>query len=363
MMSGAYRPGAQPAIDVSPYVLLAGDTHCHVSPPDNPGHVSRDLPSTVALAEAEGIDFLLLSPHLWDEFYAEPGRREEALSAARELRRRIDETDTDVMLFPGFEYSTHSGHATLGFADLDRVLAEIPLEEADADRFFDGWVAHGGVILVNHPLLTPLDDVAVRNAQWDLSWRPWTTTSRARSDVEAIHRLAHGWEAENSAVTHLRDWYLLGRPDNSRRSVLFQLDRRIPREGRRMTPVGGSDSHSHHLIPVTFVLAAERSERGVRDALVAGRVCIRDPRACTLEARPAGGDWQRIGASMIAEGAIEVRAPGGPATVVLNGAVVGRAGTGEVLRLEVPAGRCSVLRASVGSGDSAPIYVNCPFAG
>ena len=52
-MESAYRParGARLAADVaagSPYVILAGDLYCHVSPPDDPSHVVRGLAETVA---------------------------------------------------------------------------------------------------------------------------------------------------------------------------------------------------------------------------------------------------------------------------------------------------------------------------
>jgi hypothetical protein len=364
VMAGAYRPEPASTVDVSPYVLLAGDLHCHVSPPDSPGHVGRDLPATVLLAEEEGLDFVVLTPHIWDEFFAHPEEREIAAEEIRALARAIDETDTDVMFLAGFEYSTSHGHATFGFADLDRVLADVPLHVAAArpERFFERWVARGGVIVVNHPLLTGLDSI-IPNARWDLSWEPWTRSVRPRRDIAVIHRLAHGWEAENSGVAHLRDWYLTGLPHSSRRAVLNQIDRRVRNERRRMTPTGGSDSHSHHLRAVTFVLSEERSERAVRDAIVAGRVCVRSPAACTFEVRVPGGRWQAIGASLTADGEVQVRARGEDVTVFRDGAAVARTAGGQAARVPVPSDRCSVLRAHVDGGDSAPVYVNCPFAG
>ena len=51
--------------------------------------------------------------------------------------------------------------------------------------------------------------------------------------------------------------------------------------GRRLIPVGGSDSHTHHLRATTFLLSRGRGEAEIRDALVSGRVCVRGPEACS----------------------------------------------------------------------------------
>ena len=364
VMSGAYRAERASAVDVAPYVLLAGDLHCHVSPPDNPGHVGRNLPDTVTLAEEESLDFVVLSPHLWTGFLDDPSERAEALERTRTLAAAIAAADTDVLLIQGFEYSTYSGHATMAFADLESVLGTIAIGDVGASSlFFERWVAAGGLIVVNHPLLTGLDSM-IPNARWDLSWHPWTESTAPPLDIATIDRLAHGWEAENSAVAHLRDHWMTGRDESSRRSVLYQIDRRIRKQRRRMTPIGGSDSHSHHIRAVTFVLAEERSERGVRDAIVDGRVCIRDPRACTFQARVPGAEWSSIGAALAtAGGEIEVRARGRDIAIVRDGEVAARPASGRVTRITAPAGECVVLRAHVDGGDSAPIYVNCPFAG
>lgn len=364
VMAGAYRPDPHDAVEVvRPWVLLSGDLHCHVSPPDNAGHVGRDLPSTVELAEEEGLDFVVLSPHVWDGFFSDTDRRAAALAASDYLVRGIARTDTDVLLVPGFEYSTGWGHATMAFADLRQVLSDLPEEVVVGapERFFEHWVAQGGVIVVNHPLLTPVDSV-VPNARWDLSWRPWTTRTSLPREIATIDRLAHGWEAENSAVSHLRDEYLVGNPGTSRRSVLYQIDQRIPKQRRRMTPIGGSDSHGHHLRAVTFVLAEERSPSAVRDAIVDGRVCIRNPWACTLEARVGGGPWQPVGAALTSEDVVEVRARGRSISILRDGRLVARPRSGKSVRLGVDADTCSAVRARVDGGDSAPIYVNCPFA-
>ncbi|MEM9189061.1 MAG: hypothetical protein AAGF12_07785 [Myxococcota bacterium] len=357
VMASAYRPDDHRSIDVGPYQLLAGDFHCHVSPPDVPSHVDRNLQETVELAAEENIDFLVLTPHIWGQFYADPQLRDFALDALDALEASAPETD--ILLTYGFEYSTGRGHASMGFADLDEVLAGVSPEEfaANPDLFFQRWNERGGLIVINHPLLTPTRSL-VANARWNLSWRPWTSFGPHSADIRSIHRRAVGYEAENSAVTHLRDEFLVARPHSSRRAVLRLMDRTMLRERRRLVPIGGSDSHSHHLRAVTFVLATERSLAGVRAAVQAGRVCVRDPAACTLEASADGGPYRPLGSALRAEETIRVRWRAGAGTLIAGG----REHPFET-ELELPASEeCTIVRAETSAGASGPIFVNCAFA-
>src|SRR5947209_8621297 len=43
------------------YQLLAGDLHCHVSPPDSPSDVTRSVLETAELARTERLDFVVLT--------------------------------------------------------------------------------------------------------------------------------------------------------------------------------------------------------------------------------------------------------------------------------------------------------------
>jgi len=45
-----------------------------------------------------------------------------------------------------------------------------------------------------------------------------------------------------------------------------------------------------------------------------------------------------------------------------DGAPVAQPASGAVAGVEVPAGRCSLIRAHVDDSYSAPVYVNCDFA-
>lgn len=379
-MTSAYRADPLDATAASPAarghggrLLLAGDLHCHVSPPDDPSHVSRGVAETVELARDERLDFVMLTPHVASRFFQDAGERAEVVAAQRRLAAALDRAGTGGVLFVrGFEYTDYRyGHVGAGLVDLERVLADVPVDVARRHpaRFFEAIAARGGVIVVNHPLVTPLDSM-ISMARADLSWRPWTARGPFPPEIRAANRLAHGFEAYNLTATHLRDRWLVGDTERTLRGTLARLDREIVTQRRRIAPVGGSDSHSSHLRATTFVLADSRTEAGVREALRAGRVCVRSPEACSLEARvSAESPWLGLGDAIEAAGAtgaaappttIEARATGEDVELYLDGATVGTPASGEPVRFAVPP-RCSVLRARVGEGFSAPIYVNCGF--
>jgi hypothetical protein len=344
------------------YELLWGDMHCHVSPPDDASDVSRDLEQTVELARAEKLDFVVLTPHVPARFFQSDAQRAAVLAGQRRLRARIAELPGDVLFVPGFEYTDHAwGHLGVAFGDLEATLAEVSAAEAQRHpaRFFERYVARGGLLVVNHPLTTPVDSY-VSMARADLSWRPFTAPERRPpEEIRAADELAVGFEAFNLAVTQLRDRWLLGDTEHSLRATLRLLDDKSAARGRRMTPVGGSDSHSQHLRATTFLLAAARTPAALREAVLAGRSCVRDPAACTFEARAAGGPWQPVGAAFEGVREVEVRAHGEDIEVFRAGRAVATPGDGEAVRMRVEPGACTLLRARVGAGFSAPVHVNC----
>jgi hypothetical protein len=363
LLSG-YRPEAPSWQPPPPYQLFAGDLHCHVLGPDVPTEVVRDLEETVHLAKEEHLDFVLLTPHIGARFFEHPRERDAFLAKQRALGDALAAIGDGATLFlRGFEYTDHSfGHVGGAFADLGRVLAEVPVRTARKapGRFFERWVENGGLLFLNHPLVTPLSSM-FSEARRNLSWRPLTSGRPVPPEIAAVHRLAQGFEAYNFAVSYLRDRILQGDTDKSIRATLLSADREILRTRRRITPVAGSDSHSHHLRAVIFVLARERTERSLRDAIAAGRTCLRSPQACSFEVRAPRGEWRGVGSSLRAA-MVEARAQGGPFELWHNGQSIARAEEGEVVRLAIPERSCSVLRAEVDEGYSAPIYVNCDFA-
>jgi len=365
-MVTAYRPTplARPAW-ADPYVLLAGDGHCHVSPPDNPWHVERNLATTIEIARDEDLDFIVLTPHVPARFFADPELRE---YVAREQRALVESVSrmgvTDLALIVGFEYTDHDfGHATVAFADLDRVLATVLLDEAAAHPalFFERYSALGGLVWVNHPYFLPVDS-SLPTADWNLSWRGWTTRRELPEEIAAIERTMVGAEAYNLTLDHLRDRFVGGDAHASLDSAMRQLELEMRRQQRRLVPTGGTDSHQEYLRSTVFVLAEGRGLAQIRDAFLRGRVCIKSPNACSLQVRLPGGAWRPLGASVRSESSIEVRAFGDEIEVLVDGQSVAIPSSGEVVRIPVSADRgCTFVRVRVDGGESAWSYVNCAF--
>lgn len=348
----------------SKYQILAGDLHCHVTPPDAPFHVSRTLAETVSLAQDEGLDFVVLSPHVRARFFLDEESRLQTSVALSQLEKEVQRLqDKNILILVGFEYTDFEyGHVGVAFAHLNDVLADVSVEEANRNpgAFFESYVAHGGLLVINHPLVTPLDS-SLPMANADLSWRMFTERGPYPSEILTANRLAVGFEAFNLTVFELRDRFLLSDPHFTLRRTLTRLDQEILSQHRPLIPVGGSDSHSDHLRAGTFVLAERKSPAAIREALLAGRVCVRDPNACTFEARESTGTWKVIGSSFSNVAELEVRVEGIDVEFFVNGSIVYQGSARKTMRVRVPKDRCSILRARVDEGYSAPIYANCPF--
>ncbi len=371
LMAGAHRPApleepvfAEPDEFGRRFVLLSGDMHCHVRPPDSPRHVSRGMAETIELARGEGLDFVVLTPHVHALFFQDEEERAEVLAELDALKKSLPPPQLGHPLFlVGFEYTDHQyGHVGVGFADLGEVLAAVPTSEALAhpERFFQEWTRRGGILVINHPLLTPMDSFIGR-AKWNLSWRPFTAEGPYPDEILAAGRLAQTYEAYNLAVSELRDRYLLRDTVKTMEETFARMDREIVAQGRPMTPVGGSDSHSGHLRAATFVLSHGRTEAAIREAISAGRVCVRDPLACSFSARAPEGRWLPPGSSLHDVDRVLARAGGEDVEILVNGSKYRPSAPGEPVSVPLERGRCAVIRARVGRGYAAPIYANCPF--
>jgi hypothetical protein len=370
VMTSAYRPPEVELADADEvtarFQLLAGDFHCHVSPPDWDQEANRDLAETVVLARQEHLDFVVLTPHVGARFFLSEIRRHEELAALADLREEIARQGPGApLLIAGFEYTDHQqGHLGFSFGDLARLLARFSVEDL-AQRpqdFVSGWIAGGGLVVVNHPLVTPLDSM-VSIGRVDLSWRPWTSQAGPfPAEIEAANRLAQGIEAYNLTAAHMRDRYLSVPGPGTTEATLARIDEEILAEQRRLVPIGGSDSHEDHLRATTFVLASARTTEEIRQAVLAGRVCVRDPRACSLRARTPSTAWQPLGAAFLNAPTVEVKARGDKIRVLVNGKLAATPRSGEVAALSLDAGVCSIIRAEIDGGAGAPIYANCAFA-
>jgi hypothetical protein len=362
VMHGAARPDPAPFETFDRYLLLAGDTHCHVSPPDVPWHASRDFGETARLAAREGLDFVILTPHIASRFWESAEGREDVVAAQRALTSEIAATPSQTIFIPGFEYTDYAfGHVGLSFADVSAALADVSVEESRRapERFFASWNAHGGLVTINHPVLRPIPHAGFAPARADLSWRAFEGKP-VPPEVRWVSEHAQSIEVFNLDLSHLRDQFALGDRDRSLREAAHLAERESRRTGRRITHVGGSDSHGDHMRAVTFLLARERSAAGVRAAILAGRACVRAAEACTLQVRSSpGAPWHNVGDAVPRSGdAVEARASGGDVTFLVDGVVAARAPSEAVTRVPVPAWRrCAQVRAIVGESWSSPVYV------
>ncbi len=348
----------------APWLLLAGDLHCHINPPDWSDHVARHLPETIQLARDEQLDFISLVPHVFSNLYEDREAPLRLAAALADLQARVDaRPPDDLILDVGIEYVDPTGHFGMVFGDVRAALLAAPfdVDQAHPGAFIDVFADRGGLLVVNHPLLTPIR-APVPLASLDISWQPFTGRPPFQPAIAIVDARAEGFEAANLFVREVRDRFLLGDSDDSTRRVIERLDREILPRRRRMTPVGGSDSHSFHLRPMTFVLAERRSREAIRDAIRAGRTCVLQPASCTFEVRPEGSEaFSPVGSSVEAVSRVEARASGEAVAIYRNGERVAAPASGEVVSIDVPPGQCSVLRATVDGGYSAPVYVNCPF--
>lgn len=341
--------------------VLSGDLHTHVLPPDAPWHVTRDLPSTARLAKAEGLDFVVLTPHVSGRFYMLPDERRWVLATQAELRARITAlSEKGVIFVPGMEYTDgRYGHVGLAFADVADVLTEVETDDAP-ERFFQRWTAHGGLMTINHPVLRGIPHAPFMELRYDLGWRAlFDRPPPVPPEVAWITEHATAIETLNTSISHLRDQFIIGDVDRTLREGAHLADRVARTQHRRVTPVGGSDSHGEWMRPTTWVLARERSIDAVREAILAGRTCVRGPAACTFTASVAGKPAVHVGGALESGAArtIDVASEGTNASYFVNGALVAE---GPRATLAVP-GTCVLVRAIVDDSWSAPVYVDCPW--
>lgn len=371
-MLSASRPAPMTHPRLGAYEVLAGDTHCHLLPPDAPSHVSRELLETVRIAGEEHLDFVVLTPHVPSRFFLDPEKREWVRATQKVVQARIAAIDSNILLVAGMEYTDHRfGHVGLAFADVGEVLDEIAPDDLSAkpSLFFERWHARGGIAIINHPVLRPLPSAPLPELRADLSWRGFALPGRSlplslAPEIEWLSEHADAIETHNASIAHLRDQYFMSDPDWTLREGTHLVDREARGRHRRIAPVGGSDSHGLWLRPTTWVLASERSTSGVRDAIVAGRTCVRGPEGCLLEVRGADGAFHTVGASITTappQRYIEARVQSGAATYYVNGGIAALGAQGELVRISMP-GRCALVRVAVGRSLSAPVYVDCPWA-
>jgi len=224
-------PYADPArLDTGPR-WYAGDFHVHSR---ESGDARPTIERVLEFADSRRLDFVMLAEHnttsqlsLYDAAQAEA---------------------PNVLLLPGIEYTTYSGHANaIGVTEwLDHRLGVRGATVADAVTDIH---AQGGLLSINHPLLN-VGDLCI-GCGWNLDVDP--------AEVDAV-------EVQTGVFRGVSFW------------------EELVSRGSRAVPIGGSDDHRGGLdpsptnsqtgTPTTMVYADELSVAGIVDGLRAGRTVV-----------------------------------------------------------------------------------------
>jgi len=314
-------------LGMCPSRWLAGDVHMHVSPPDDPDDVALSVAAIADAAARAGMDFVVLTPHVWSERSDWQRAWRQMASEAAHVKRPT--------LIPGVEWTTREGHFTVAGANLAAL---------DDDHFLDAAHAAGAYVSVNHPFAVPTNIRGVRASHFDMSYRAWT---QHRPGFTAIDG-AEVWNVPLAIAN------ILSRPGGktAEQRTWAQLDRIAHEEHRRVTAVGGTDNHQYNVMATTWVLAADASATAILAALRAGATCIGGPEAGTLRAK-GDADWVPIGGAV--HGATMTLAWAGTARVYVDEVDQGEHDGGFV---HATAGRLHTYRIEIGRSRSGYVYAN-----
>ncbi len=279
---------------------IPGDLHEHVSPPDR-NDVTVDVAAVVAMAHERGLEFVVLTPHMWNNEWVVPEVRDSFVSKWKKLVEAAA-APGPVTLLPGTEYAIRGvGHFGVLGADLAALCTQAGDSGCDPMQFLAAARAAGGFITVNHPFAVPTNIPGVGASHHDMSFRPWTSGTGEVPALDAVEI----WNLPLSLAN------IVSTPggETGETRALARADQLVHTLGRRIALVGGSDNHTHMLWPTTWVRARDRSAAAILAGLQAGRVCVGSPDAGDLEARgerdPAG-TWQGIG-GVVTGGTVTLR--------------------------------------------------------
>lgn len=294
---------------------VAGDLHEHVTPPDAKAEVTATFSACITMAREGGLEFLVFTPHLRDDWWRDAKGVERAAKGLTELAERCQATK-ELCAIPGFEDTARMGH--VGVAFVSSQVLEAILDEHARERtrgpFLGQLVESGALLTINHPFAGGNRKAPISEFASDLSWKAWTK-NEVSDDTKTIEESSSCIEVWNAGLSIAEA--ALGTPDKERLVVktFAKLDKLTLATGKRWSPVGGSDNHAFWLLPTTWVRVPKRAgpprPDEVREALVKGRTCAGGGEASSLEARAGEGPWRKIGDDLAAEGAaIEVRFEG-----------------------------------------------------
>ena len=230
-----------PALSTGPR-WYAGDFHVHSR---ESGDASPTLDDIATFAHTRGLDFVELSDH----------------NTVSQLDY-IDDSQSrhpDLLLLPGFEFTTYAGHANaIGATQwVDFTAGTGP--GVTIQPALDAIDALGAVFAINHPVLD-LGDQCIGCA--------WT--------LDVPHDRVSGIEIQNGAYSQTGALFY-------RRAMMFWDSYLV--SGHHVAPLGGSDDHSGAIAmgqffspiggPTTMVYATELSAAAIIAGVAAGRTVVK----------------------------------------------------------------------------------------
>jgi hypothetical protein len=313
----------------------------HTAPPGARNDVRLSIPQIAAAARAHGMEFVILTPHLWETTWDSPSRRQRWHETWREMAARA-RAQRGITMIPAVEWGLDGvGHFGVSGVALDTITGVDFLAAVDAA---------GAFVVANHPFVVPTRVPGRPDSYRNLSYTPWTT----RRNQPPRHDPIDGVEVFNQMLRQAR---LVSERAEARGFVA--ADQLARTERRPIALVGGTDNHRHYTKPTTWVLATDAGEAAILAGLKAGATCVGSPDAGTLEAHGDAdppGRWSAIGESARATATVELRWTG-RAHLFVDGADLGfhehgwtHAAAGSAVhtyRIEIGKSRCGFVYANL----------------
>lgn len=258
---------------------LAGDLHMHVAPPDSDDVTASIADITKAALDA-GMDFIVLTPHVWNTQWEQDRAR---VQAAWRPFAKDARAVTALTLIPGIEWTTARGHFVVTGTDIAAI---------DSRDFLNAAHAAGAFISVNHPFAVPTHVPNVPISDFNMSYRVWSERAKGFTAIDSA-------EVFNVPLAIAN---ILVRPGGhtGEERTWTELNRVVHEEHRPVSAVGGTDDHHGHALPTTWVLAPDTTESSILAALRGGVTCVGGPEAGSFRAKGSDDNWVTIGGNIIA---------------------------------------------------------------